>query len=248
VKVLAIISARGGSKGVPRKNMKMLGGHPLVTHMIRAAQQAKLVDRLIVSTDDEEIADCARSEGADVPFMRNHELGGDRIPLVEVTKDGMEQMDDLGYRADVIVQLSPTCPFVGPSRIDESIEMVRGGADSAVSVKRIEHEHPYRAKVIEDDGYFRSFVTDVDVEMKYQSRQDLPELYCTCGAIYTRRRELLKHWRGDFAFGDRPFPVILNEIEAINIDTPLDFILADFILKEQNRLEDEGMIPRLVWP
>jgi CMP-N,N'-diacetyllegionaminic acid synthase len=245
---LAVISARGGSKGIPRKNIRTLGGLPLMAHMIRAARAAKRIDRVIVSTDDAEIAECAKSFGADVPFTRSADLAGDRVPLVQATKDAMEQMDRLGYRADIILQLSPTCPFVGPDRLDESVKLILDGADSAVAVKRIEHEHPYRAKQVEADGCFTPFVKGIDVETAFQSRQDLPELYCTCGAIYTRRRELLDRWTAGFAFGNRPMPVFLRDVEAINIDRPIDFAFAEFIMRERARLERDNMIPPLSWP
>lgn len=227
---LAVIAARGGSKGVPGKNLRLLGGRPLISYMIEAARKAKLIDRVIVSTEDDKIAGIAREWGAEVPFQRPKELADDHTPLIAVAKHCMEKMDQLGYRADIVIQLSPTCPFISERRIDESVQLVLNGADSAASLKKIEHEHPYRARRVDQEGNFTYFITHIDVE-RFQSRQDLPELYCTSGAIYTRRRRLLENWSGyDFALGKVARAIILDEIEGINIDRPIDFLFAEFIM------------------
>ena len=226
-----MISARGGSKGVPGKNLRRLGDRPLLAHAIRIAQAATRVNRIVLSTEDATIAAVGREYGAETPFDRPPELAADLVPLLAVTKHGMEAMDALGYRADIVVQLSPTCPFVRPETIDRSIELVMsGGADSAVTLKRIEHEHPYRAKVLQPDATFGPFLQDIDVE-RFQSRQELPELFCTSGAVYTRRRQLLEDWSGhDFAFGRTPKGVVLDDIEAVNIDRLIDFLFAEFLI------------------
>ena len=229
--VLVVISARRGSKGVPGKNLRLLGDRPLVAHAIRVAQSAKRVDRVVLSTEDAEIATVGREYGAETPFMRPPELAADLVPLLAVTKHGMEAMDGLGYRAPIVVQLAATCPFVRPETIDRAVDLiVQAGADSAVTLKRIEHEHPYRAKVLRPDGSFGPFLTDIDVE-RFQSRQELPELFCTSGAIYARRRQLLEEWSGhDFAFGRTVKGIVLDDLEAVNIDRPVDFQFAEFLI------------------
>lgn len=236
LKTLGVISARAGSRGVVGKNLRPLGDMPLMAHLITAARQATLLDRLVVSTEDDEIAGVARTYGAETPFTRPAALAADLIPLVAVTKHAMEAMDALGYRPDIVVQLSPTCPFIRPTTIDKAIALVsQDGIDSAVTLQRIEHEHPYRAKELSSDGTFESFLKDVDVE-QFQSRQELPELYCTSGAIYARRRHLLDQWSGHgFAFGRISKGVVLDEIEAINIDRPIDFLFAEFINARHTR-------------
>lgn len=238
---LVVISARGGSKGVPGKNLKSLNGRPLISYAIKAALKARLVNEVIVSTEDDKIASIAKDCGAKVPFKRPAELADDKTPLVSVAKHGMKAMDELGSRADIIVQLSPTCPFITGGIIDKTIEKIFD-ADSVVTLKRIEHEHPYRAKELFEGDRLRSFIKDVDVE-KFQSRQDLPVLYCTSGAVYTRRRHLLENASGrDFAFGEVAKAVILSDIEAINIDRPIDFVLAEFIMKSYSELQKRGLI------
>ena len=138
--VVCSISARGKSKGVPGKNIKLLGGNPLITYAIKAALGSKYIDKVIVSTDDKDIAEVAEDNGAEV-LIRPNELAVDRTPLLDSTKFTMTSMDDKGFYADIVVQLSPTCPFIDTSQIDKSIEMVAGDqCECAVSLKKIGHE------------------------------------------------------------------------------------------------------------
>jgi CMP-N,N'-diacetyllegionaminic acid synthase len=235
LKVLAIISARGGSKEVPRKNVLQFSGIPLIAHMFLKALQCPEIHKVVCSTDDDEIASIAKDFGVDVPFRRPIELAGDRVPLISSTKHGMLTMDKLGYKSDIIVQLSPTCPFVKIESISQSIRYVKNeDCDCAVSLKKIEHEHPYRARRLLKDNFFENFIQDINVEDKrYHSRQDLPALYCTSGAIYTRKRYLLEKFDGsDFAMGNSHKGIIMDDIEAINIDRTIDFKFANFLLTQ----------------
>lgn len=235
MKVLAIISARGGSKGVPRKNVLNFGGIPLIAHMFLKAKKCPEIDKVVCSTDDSEIGSIAKDYGVDLPFQRPKELSGDRVPLITVTKHAMLAMDDLGYKADIIVQLSPTCPFIKIENISKSIQyLIEKDCECAVSLKRIEHEHPYRARKLLKNDYFENFIQNIDVENKqYHSRQDLPLLYCTSGAIYTRKRELLeKYDEQDFAMGKLRKGIILDDIESINIDRMIDFQFAKYLLTQ----------------
>ena len=231
-RVVCSIAARGGSKGIPGKNLKLLGNKPLIAHTIQAAVKSGRVDRVVVNTESPEIADVAKKYGAEVPFLREPELADDYTPLLMVTKETMLQLDKLGYEADVVIQLAATCPFTTPETIDCSVELALQH-QCAVALKRIEHEHPYRAKIVHGDGSFSSFITDIDVE-SFQSRQDLPKLYCTSGSVYTRTRDLLKTaTEKNFCFGPKPAAIILSDEEAINIDRPIDFSFAEFILSKR---------------
>lgn len=242
-RVMAVVSARGGSKGVPGKNLKLLRGKPLIHHALQTAQKSKLIDRLVFCTDSEELATSARSIGVEVPFMRPKELAQDNTSLIIVTRYVLEQMDKLGYRADIIVQIQPTCPFISTSRMDESVQIMLDDPEAtcAVSLKRIEHEHPYRAKVLDTQSkVFSPFLKDIDVE-KYQSRQDLPTLYCTSGALYTRRRDLLLTCTGkDFCLGKKPVGIVLKDHECVNIDRPIDFAYAEFMMENFDRFKAQG--------
>jgi CMP-N-acetylneuraminic acid synthetase len=231
MKTLAIISARGGSKGVPRKNLKPLGGVPLISWIIQAAQKAKEVDRLILTTEDEEIADLGRKLGIEVPFRRPDELAGDKATGIMVAQHSLRAMDELGYRADIHVHLFPTCPFLPPAKIDEAIRLVKDqGCDSAIGVQDAGHAHPFRAVMYQGDGPTIRPYLDTPLAQKPVNRQDLPPVFVRCGAIYVRRRDVLEHWKGeDFALGKVWGGVTLSDIEAINIDRPIDFEFAEFL-------------------
>ncbi len=236
MKVLAIISARGGSKAVPRKNIRDFGGIPLIAHTFIKAKKCPEINKVICSTDDKEIASVAKDYNVDVPFLRPKELSGDRVPLISSTKHAMLNMDKLGYMADIIVQLSPTCPFVKIDSISKSINyVISKECDCAVSLKKIEHEHPYRARKLIKDNYFENFVQNINVEDKqYHSRQDLPLLYSTSGAIYTRKRKLLELYdETDFAMGKLRKGIIIDDIESVNIDRMIDFNFAKFLLSQK---------------
>jgi CMP-N-acetylneuraminic acid synthetase len=238
MKTLCIISARAGSKGVPNKNLRFLDKLPLIAHSFLNAKKTKNIDKIICSTDSKEIAEVAKSYNIDVPFIRPKELADDNTSLISVTKHAMLEMDKFGDYYDIIVQLAPTCPFISPINIEKSIKFCKvKDVDCAVSLKRIEHDHPYRARVVSEDGFFKNFITSIDVEeSRFHSRQDLPELYATSGGLYTRKRKLLEDYDGrDFAMGFKRKAVVLNDIESINIDRLIDFEFSEFIINKKNQ-------------
>ena len=229
MQVLGVVAARAGSKGVRNKNLRPIAGEPLLAYMIRAAQRATSIDRLILTTEDEGIAEVGRSYGIEVPFKRPAALASDHATGIQVAKHAMEAMDALGCRADVVVHLFPTSPFVPPEKIDTAIRLTRGSYESAISVRRIEHDHPYRALFLRDDHSVDALL-DHPAATKPVNRQDLPELHARCGGIFARRRHLLETWSGeDFALGTRCAGVPLSDIEAVNIDREIDFLFAEFI-------------------
>jgi CMP-N-acetylneuraminic acid synthetase len=240
MKVLAIVSARGGSAGVPGKNLReLVEGEALVATAVRKAVSASGVDRVICQTDDEGIAAAARDAGAETPFREPDALARGDVPLITVTQHALWAMDATGYRADVVAQIAPTSPFIRLANYAAAISaVVEGRAECAVSLKRIEHEHPYRARVVDEEGYFSNFITDLPVE-SFHSRQDLPTLHCTSGGLYVRQRHLLDRYDGsDFALGERRLGILLDDIEAINIDRPIDLEFAEFMLST-GRIGDE---------
>jgi CMP-N,N'-diacetyllegionaminic acid synthase len=233
VKVLAIISARAGSKGTPRKNLRPLGDQPLIAWSIRAALAARQIDRLILTTEDDEIADIGRKLGIEVPFRRPDELASDKATGIMVAQHSLHAMDALGFRADIHVHLFPTCPFLPAEKIDEAIELVKSGYDSAIGVQDAGHGHPYRTLVFHDGAGVKPFL-DTPLAQKPVNRQDLPPVFLRCGAPYVRRRELLDRWTGgDYALGQRWSGVKLSDVEAINIDRPIDFDFAEFLVEKR---------------
>ena len=227
MKVLGVIPARGGSKGVPKKNVKLLGGKPLIAYSIEAARAAKRLTRVIVSTDDEEIAEVSRRWGADAPFLRPAELATDAakaVPVIQHALEEMERRDDQVY--DAVMMLQPTTPFRTGADIDRAIEILeKTGADSVISVVDVEGHHPARMKYLEDG---RLIDPDFCEAYENQPRQELRPMYLRNGMIYLTRREVMRS--GSFKGSDCR-ALIVETHRSVNIDTPLDFELAEFLYK-----------------
>lgn len=230
-KILAVIPARGGSKGVPRKNIRPLGGKPLVAHAIDAALGVKdLLYRVIVSTDDEEIAEVARAAGAEVPFLRPADLANDKAPMVPVEQHAVafvEAQDNVTI--DWVLLLQPTTPFRSAEDIRTAVEMaLEGGCDSVISVVELKAGHPIQTKKIVNDRLVPYCIE----EPEGIRRQDCkPEAYLRNGAIYlTRREALIDH---DSIWGKEIRPYVMPEERSVNIDGPMDFKLAQFLIDEK---------------
>ena len=187
-KVLAIIPARGGSKGLPRKNVRALGGKPLIAHSIDTARRSSVVDRVIVTTEDEEIAQAARAHGGDVPFMRPLELSADETLMFPVLIHAVQWLQEHeNYRADYVLLLQPTCPFRTPEDIEAVLRLaIDKDADAVVSVGPV-HQHPHWMKRIDDAGRLVDYWTE---KMPFR-RQELKELHAINGAIYLVKTEVL---------------------------------------------------------
>ena len=234
MKVLGVIPARGGSKSIPRKNLADVNGRPLLSFIIEVAQEAKELDRLVVSTDDEEIATVARKWGADVPFLRPPELATDEVDLVSVVRHAMQEMDRLGFVADAIVSLQPTSPFLESDDIDLAIQKLEDtGADSVASVLPIDHEHPFWVKRLVGD---RVLPFNEYTDESYLQRQDLPPAFIFDGGIFVRRRRLLEEWSGrDFGLGNDVRAVVLDAWKSLHIDDPLHLELVRAIVRQRRR-------------
>ncbi len=181
--VLAIIAARGGSKGVPGKNIMMIGGRPLLQWSIDAARAARYIDRLILSSDDAAIIEVARKGGCDVPFVRDAALATDAASSVDVMADALQRVP--GY--DIVVLLQPTSPLRTGKDIDGAIALLMDSkAPACVSVREAE-EHPYWMFKLSVDGKLTRFA-EPDGGMP-QRRQDLPPAWCLNGAVYAANAE-----------------------------------------------------------
>jgi len=229
--VLASISARYGSKGVPRKNLRLLAGKTLVQRAIEIAKATPSITDILISSDSDEILSLGNKYSCIVD-KRPQILANDSTSLHMVTKYNLEVFQKSFDRPTCIVQLSPTCPFLLASTIETGIHKVlHESFSSSISLSRIEHSHPYRARLINSDGTFTNFVTSVDVESsQFHSRQDLPEMWCTSGGLYIRDYETLNSFDGEsFGFGSKPFGLKVSDIESINIDNLTDWDFAEFI-------------------
>lgn len=234
--ILAVVPARAGSKGVPGKNLRRLAGQPLVAHVLRALRQCSTPMRTVVSCDSEAIAETARAEGADVPFLRPAELATDDVPIPAAVQHAMRHCDAEGWRADLVLSVQPTNPLLLASSIDAALErMIAAPAvDSVVSVALIRHFHPFRSYRLDGDGTLLPLTRHTSE--RFLQKQDRPPAYGFAGAFYLRRRALLEEWAGEgFALGTRCLGHVVSEEEAVDIDTEVDFLLAEILMQRRQR-------------
>ena len=229
---LAIIPARGGSAGIPRKNIVPLAGKPLFAHSIEHAMVSKCVKRTIVSTDDEEIARLAVTWGAEVPFLRPDELGGNEVLDLPVFEHALEWLKKHeGYQPDIVVHLRPTGPLRWSGQIDEAVDMLVNtpAADSVRSVS-VPSQHPYRMFSIGEDGMLKPLLETEHKEPFLLRRQDCPPVYWyNCVVDVTRYSTITeKH----SMTGDHILPYIMDSKFVVDIDTPDDLLLADVKIRQ----------------
>jgi YrbI family 3-deoxy-D-manno-octulosonate 8-phosphate phosphatase len=231
--VLAIVPARGGSKSIPRKNIRNLAGHPLIAYSICAGLQSELTDRVIVSTDDAEIASVATAYGAEVPFLRPASLAGDDVTDLPVFEHALTWLaDNEDFRPDIVVQLRPTSPLRPPSCVDESIKALINDAD-ADSVRAVtpSGQNPYKMWSIED-GRLSPLIKSDFTEPYNMPRQALPESFWQTGHVEAiRSRTILeKH----SLTGGRILPLLLENKYAVDIDTLDQWAMAEWMLAHQS--------------
>lgn len=230
-KTLAIIPARGGSKGVPRKNIRPVCGKPLIAYTIETALLAgDLFHRVIVSTDDEEIADVARRYGAQVPFLRPTDLADDNASMVPVLQHAVrfiEKQDDAQF--NWVCLLQPTEPFRTVEDIEGALRLGEAGdCDSVISVVQVFSVHPILMKRIES-GRLLSYCVD---EPEGTRRQDYyPPAYMRNGAIYLTRRDVLMD-RGSI-WGNVICPYIMPPERSVGVDSELDLKLVECLMREK---------------
>ena len=233
--IIAVVSARGGSKGIPRKNIKKLNKIPLIFYSIKNLLKIKEINRVILSSDSKKIIQITKRKFPQIEtIIRPGKLALDKTPLTSVVKYVAMEEFKKGYKSDFVLQVAPTCPFIKVKTLKKIIQLlIQKKTNCVVTLKRIEHEHPYRAKKLSHiDNIFSNFIKNKNVE-KFISRQDLPELYCTSGGIYARSFELLKTYNEkNFCLGKKPIGVVVDDIEAVNIDRPIDFDFAELLAKK----------------
>ena len=225
--VLGIVPARGGSKGVPHKNIRVLAGSPLISYTIEAAKGSRLLTHFVTSTDDQEIAEITRSLGSEV-LMRPVELATDDTPMFAVIHHVLETIKQSRRYYEYVVILQPTAPLRTSQHIDEVITLLQNSdADSVVSVSPVPgHFNPYWQFIVQD-GELHLF-TGKPLSEIITRRQDLPETYTRNGAIYALRTALVFE-RGNL-YGDHCIPYVMRAEESMNIDSEEDFRLAEHIL------------------
>ena len=231
VRILGLTLARGGSKSVLRKNIKLIAGIPLIGYTIKEALKSSFITRYIVSTDDEEIQKVAIACGADAPFLRPNEFSTDEASSVSAMQHAVDWAEkDEGVKYDYIVELMCTNPMKSVEDIDASIEkLISTQADSVIAVHQLEDHHPARIKKIVDDKIVDFCIT----EIPESRRQDLrPEAYIRSGSIYALKRDYLMD-EGKRYGSDNSRPYILPQERAVNIDTEIDFMIAELMLNNK---------------
>jgi CMP-N,N'-diacetyllegionaminic acid synthase len=224
MRILTIIPARGGSKSLPKKNILLLKGEPLLCHSVDYSLKSKLVTTTIVSTDSQEIADIAKNCGASVPFIRPDEFAQDDTRDYPVIRHALDFFEARGQIFDLYILLRPTSPMRPSGLIEKVVEILKDNtnATSVRSMTRIK-EHPYRAWKQHDDGSVSGFI-DNEIEPYNIPRQELPNLYFQTGDIEAIRRETIIN---DSVSGDCIFPLIIKHDEMIDIDNESDFNRAE---------------------
>ena len=231
-KILAITLARGGSKSVPRKNILPILGIPLIAYTIVEAKRSKFISRFVVSTDDEEIQQTAIDYGAEAPFLRPTHLSTDQATSAAALQHAVAWSEnDEGVQYDYIIELMCTNPMKTAEDIDAVLEkLISTGADSVIGMNKLEDHHPARIKKIVDDR-----IVDFCVPEISSRRQDLkPIAYIRNGSMYAMRRDVLMV-EGKRYGTENSRPYVMSAERSVNVDTTLDFLMAETLLKQNPR-------------
>ena len=228
IESLAIIPARGGSKGIPGKNTRPLNGKPLIAWTIDAAHSSKRVNRVIVSTDSPEIMKIAMDFGADVPFQRPMELAKDDTPGVEPILHAVRWLiENEGYHPDLLCCLQPTSPFRTGDDIDQAISLIiQKNADSVISIAPLNH-NPNWMQVMDRNGRLTDFISGGTA---INNRQEMDTVYELNGAIYLIRTDVLLE--NHTFFLENTYGYVMPQERSLDIDTPWDFRIAEMIAKD----------------
>jgi N-acylneuraminate cytidylyltransferase/CMP-N,N'-diacetyllegionaminic acid synthase len=236
-KVLALVPARSGSKGLPLKNIRPLHGKPLLCWPIETAQASRYVDRVIVSTDSAEFADIAKKAGADVPFLRPAELASDTAPSIAFILHALDTLEAQGEKFDYLVLLEPTSPLTEAGDVDAALEAIdanRNSADAIVSVAELVSSHPAFAVRVGDGGIMRPYAAQSFG--KLPRRQDIEPLFSLDGSLYISGVEALRTYHG-FCH-ERTMSHIMPHYKSYEIDDLVDFICIEAILSQRDSIKE----------
>lgn len=229
MKSIAIITARGGSKRIPRKNAKEFCGKPIIAYSIIAALESGAFDTVMVSTDDEEIASIAKQYGAEVPFMRSEKTSNDFATSADVIAEVLEKYEDLGEKYDNFICLYPTAPFVKSEQLKEAMDTLESNdVDSVMTIVRFSFP-PQRAFILRD-----GMVQYQYPENASKRSQDLEPLYHDCGQFYACKTDAFKQYHS--LVMPRTMPIEVPEEQEQDIDTDSDWIMAELKYKMLNHL------------
>jgi CMP-N,N'-diacetyllegionaminic acid synthase len=231
--IVAIVPARGGSKTVPRKNIKDLCGKPMIAYAFEEARRSRFVERIVVSTDDPEIADVARKWGAEVPFLRPDSLSGDAVTDLPVFQHALTWLEEKGgYVPELVVHLRPTAPLRRAEHIDLGIRLlIEGDYDAVRSVTRA-GQHPYKMWRL-DEGRLSPYIHgEMAIPDAYNMpRQSLPQALVQNGSVDVAWRKTVMEL-GSMT-GNRIGGFEMGEEESVNVDSMTDFVLAEILMKQR---------------
>ena len=215
LKVLALIPARGGSKGIKDKNIVDVCGKPLIAYSIDVAKNSKYVDDVVITTDSERIKEVAEKYGADVPFLRPAELATDNAKTIDAVMHAINTLKELGRDYDILLLLQPTCPLRTTDDINNSLELfVSKNYTSLVSVNKV-NEHPILMRKIKEDGIMENLL-NLPSTIR---RQDMPPIYKVNGSIYIN---LINELNNETSLNDNPLAYITKEEHSVDIDNISD--------------------------
>jgi len=217
--VLGLVPARGGSKGVPRKNLRPLAGRPLLAYTAAAASASGVCDRVVLSTDDQEIADVGRNAGLEVPFLRPVELATDETPMLPVVTHALDELGRGGWRPDIVLVLQPTSPLRTPDHLRQAVgRLEETRADSVVTVVELpRHLSPDYVMRI-DEGRLKPFLAD---GARVTRRQDARPAYVRDGTVYACWRQTIERFGN--IYGDDCRPLLVDPRESLSIDSVDDW-------------------------
>ena len=231
-KNIAIIPARGGSKTVPHKSIYPLADKPLIAYALSAIFESKCLDRIIVATDDEKIANVSQQYGAETPYLLAKELTGDKATIMPVLRDVLDWLKNHEkYAPELVLLIQPTSPFITSSQIKQAFELLANNpeADSVTSVVETPHNlHPFNLRVIEEKGYI-NFAMPKEREL-YPTKQLKPKRYYF-GNLYIFTPNVVK--TKNIPIGDKCLPLVIDSASAFDVDGPDDFLMAENMIKSK---------------
>ena len=228
--ILGIIPARGGSKGIPKKNLRKLCGIPLIEHTIKTAKKSKKINRLIVSTDSQEIIKFAKKLYVEVPFRRPRKYARDNSSSFDVINHALEFLKKTeNYSPDIVIILQPTSPLRNALTIDKSVELLLNSKSSSVLGVFPIKQNPFMAFMINKNKFLTPYKKDFK---KYFQHQKFPEFYYPTGSLYT-------FWTKTFSkygniYGNKIKPLVVSKEESIDVDEPIDLFFVEMILDYWN--------------
>ncbi len=231
-KILCLIPARGGSKRLPKKNILLLGGRPMLEYVCRAAKQSSLVNRIVLSTDDDEIAQVGRKNGIEVPFKRPSELAQDTTPTVPVLRHALTFLKEKeGYWPDFVLMLPPTAPFVKTEQIDKALRvLIDKGVDSVETLIEVPTIfHPYNERYIDEKGFTHFLMPKERAEHSIESGKR-PKIYAL-GNLFAFKPENL--FETNTIQGKTSLSIIIDRETAWDIDDTLDLFIAQCLLERK---------------